>query len=64
MMGLRLPRQEAHRDFRAQFAATWGYQLADLENLHAKLAKVIRHAGALATFAHHHEIAEKHGCPR
>eukprot|EP00959_Pyramimonas_sp_CCMP1952_P246254 5146971-Pyramimonas_sp.AAC.1 len=64
MTGLCLPWQEAHRDFRTQFATTWGYQLADLETLHAKLANVIRHAGALATFAHHHEIAEKHSCPR
>eukprot|EP00959_Pyramimonas_sp_CCMP1952_P189456 3963079-Pyramimonas_sp.AAC.1 len=64
-MGLCLPRQEARKVFRAQFATTWGHQQANLENLHAKLAKVIRHASTLATYAHHHEIvADKHGCPK
>eukprot|EP00959_Pyramimonas_sp_CCMP1952_P160609 3358737-Pyramimonas_sp.AAC.1 len=64
MMGLCLPWQEAHREFRTLFAATRGCQLADLENPHAKLAKVIRHTGTLVTFARHREIADKHGCPK
>eukprot|EP00959_Pyramimonas_sp_CCMP1952_P345408 7233272-Pyramimonas_sp.AAC.1 len=64
MMGLCLPWQEAHKEFRTQFATTWVYQLADLGDLHTKLAKVIRHTSTLATYAHHHEIADKHGCPK
>eukprot|EP00959_Pyramimonas_sp_CCMP1952_P084383 1765133-Pyramimonas_sp.AAC.1 len=39
MMGLCLPRQEAHKGFRAQYAETWGCRLADLEAPHTKLAE-------------------------
>eukprot|EP00959_Pyramimonas_sp_CCMP1952_P127565 2668201-Pyramimonas_sp.AAC.1 len=64
MMGLCLPWQEVHKDFRTQFAETWGFQLTDLATLHTKLAEVIHHASTLATYAHHHEVAGKHNCPK
>eukprot|EP00959_Pyramimonas_sp_CCMP1952_P240114 5017781-Pyramimonas_sp.AAC.1 len=38
-MGLCLPWQEAHKEFRAQFAETWGFQLADFASLHTKLGQ-------------------------
>eukprot|EP00959_Pyramimonas_sp_CCMP1952_P303073 6341639-Pyramimonas_sp.AAC.1 len=63
-MGLCLPWREAHKKFRSQFAATWGFKLADFASLHAKMEHVIRHISTLATFAHHHHIAEGHNCPR
>eukprot|EP00959_Pyramimonas_sp_CCMP1952_P099964 2089990-Pyramimonas_sp.AAC.1 len=64
MMGPCLPWQEAHKGFRAQYAETWGYRSADLEALRTKLAEVIHHTSTLATFAHHHEVAGKYGCPK
>eukprot|EP00959_Pyramimonas_sp_CCMP1952_P169953 3550611-Pyramimonas_sp.AAC.1 len=32
-MGLCLPWQEAHKEFRNQFAATWGFNLANFASL-------------------------------
>eukprot|EP00959_Pyramimonas_sp_CCMP1952_P179457 3751935-Pyramimonas_sp.AAC.1 len=64
MMGLCLPWQEAHKKFRSQFAETWGFQLADLASLRTKLAEVIHHTSILATYAHRHEVAAKHDCPK
>eukprot|EP00959_Pyramimonas_sp_CCMP1952_P272083 5688911-Pyramimonas_sp.AAC.1 len=63
-MGLCLPWQEAHKEFRTQFAGTWGFQLSDFTSLHTKLEQVIHHISTLATCAHHHEIAAEHKCPR
>eukprot|EP00959_Pyramimonas_sp_CCMP1952_P444822 9313900-Pyramimonas_sp.AAC.1 len=63
-MGLGLPWQEAQKEFRTQFAETWGCQLADFASLHTKLGHVIHHISTLATYAHHHEIAAEHNCPR
>eukprot|EP00959_Pyramimonas_sp_CCMP1952_P247956 5183386-Pyramimonas_sp.AAC.1 len=63
-MGLCLPWQEAHEEFRTQFAETWGFQLADLASPRAKLEQVIHHISTLATYAHHHDIAAEHECPR
>eukprot|EP00959_Pyramimonas_sp_CCMP1952_P116105 2427340-Pyramimonas_sp.AAC.1 len=64
MMGLCLPWQEAHKEFRSQFAETWGFQLADLASLHTKLAEVRHDTSTLATYAHHHELAAKRECPK
>eukprot|EP00959_Pyramimonas_sp_CCMP1952_P388124 8133200-Pyramimonas_sp.AAC.1 len=64
MMGLCLPWQEAHKEFRTQFAETWGFKLTDLATLHTRLAEVIHHTSTLATYAHHHEVAGKHNCPK
>eukprot|EP00959_Pyramimonas_sp_CCMP1952_P275754 5764003-Pyramimonas_sp.AAC.1 len=63
-MGLCLPWQEAHEEFRAQFAAAWGFSLGALASLHGKMEGAIRHISTLATFAHHRKAASDHGCPK
>eukprot|EP00959_Pyramimonas_sp_CCMP1952_P167428 3499488-Pyramimonas_sp.AAC.1 len=63
-MSLCLPWQEAHKEFRTQFAATWGLDLFTLASCHGKMEDAIRHISTLATFAHHHSAASAHGCPR
>eukprot|EP00959_Pyramimonas_sp_CCMP1952_P332439 6961429-Pyramimonas_sp.AAC.1 len=62
-MGLCFPWQQVHKEYRAQFAEAWGFDLCSLASLHGKMEDTIEHISTLATYAHHHQVAINQGCP-
>eukprot|EP00959_Pyramimonas_sp_CCMP1952_P370791 7765633-Pyramimonas_sp.AAC.1 len=64
VLGLCVPWQDAHLEFRQRFAAAWGLKLDDFVDRHGEIEDAFLQVSGLVMNVHHHDAAKKAGCPQ